>query len=211
MTDAFNKAAKASSESRNIVLLGEHGFGLTSVGEDFARSFYDMGICKAKTIAKIKAAALNKVKLTDAMMKLKGGCLVVENAGLIAADRLNELISLASVNKNDVVIILTGEKESINRLFDNAKSASGQFKQRIEITKLSNGDMLEIARGYFTQRGFKTEESVDGTVRNLLMAMESGNIDRMLKAIDDAMIKCEDREKAKGNEGKKYLLSEDFK
>ena len=43
------------------------------------------------------------------------------------------------------------------------------------------------------------------------MTMESGNVDRLLKAVDDAMLKCEAREKASGNEGKKYLLSEDFK
>ena len=52
---------------------------------------------------------------------------------------------------------------------------------------------------------------VEGVIRNSLMAMESGNIDRMLKLIDDSMIKCDQREKAKGIEGKKYLLGEDFK
>ena len=55
-----------------------------------------------------------------------------------------------------------------------------------------------------------TDDSVEGTVKNLLMAMESGNIDRMLKACDEAMLKCDDREKAKGS-SRKYLLSEDFK
>ena len=43
------------------------------------------------------------------------------------------------------------------------------------------------------------------------MAMESGNIDRMIKAVDEAMIKCEEREKNKGISDKKKLLAEDFK
>jgi len=209
--NTFNAIAKAPQESRNVVLLGEHGFGLTSVGEDFARSFYDMGICKAKTIAKIKAAALNKVKLADAMVKLAGGCLVVENAGLITADRLKELMSLTATNKNDVVVILTGEEGSINRLFDSSKDEAGKFVHKIKISGLGNADMIAIAKGYISQRGFKAEDSIDGTIRSLLMAMESGNVDRMLKAIDDAMLKCEDREQAKSLSGKKYLLAEDFK
>ena len=71
--------------------------------------------------------------------------------------------------------------------------------------------MIAIAKSYISQRGFKSDDSVDSAVRGMLMAMESGNIDRMLKAVDDAMLKCESREKAKGKEGKKYLLSEDFK
>ena len=155
--------------------------------------------------------AYDKVKLADAMLKLKDGCLVVENAGLIAMDKFTELVKLAEPANNNVILILTGEKGSITRLLETVNAVAGKFENKIDILGLGNKDMLAIARGYISQRGFKAEESVDGTIRNQLMAMESGNIDRMLKAIDDAMLVCEARESAKGNSGKKYLLSEDFK
>ena len=209
LVDTFN-AITVNPEKRNVCMMGDHGFGLTSIGEDFARSFYDMGICKAKTIAKIKAQALNKVKLADAMSKLAGGCMVVENAGLIAPDKMAELMKLTAKDANDVVVILTGATESINRLFGAAGDAKDKFTHQINMEGISTQDMLAIAKGYFKQQGFKTDDSVEGTVKNLLMAMESGNIDRMLKACDDAMLKCDDREKTKGSV-RKYLLSEDFK
>ena len=209
LVDVFN-AVVADQKQRNVCLMGDHGFGLTSVGEDFARSYYDMGICKAKTIAKIKAQALNKVKLSDAMTKLAGGCMVVENAGLITPDKAKELMKLTAKEANDVVVILTGSTESINRLFAAAGDVKSQFVHQVNMESISNQDMLGIAKGYFKQQGFKADDSVEGTVKNLLMAMESGNIDRMLKACDDAMLKCDDREKAKGT-SRKYLLSEDFK
>ena len=205
LVDTFN-AITVDQENRNVCMMGDHGFGLTSVGEDFARSFYDMGICKAKTIAKIKAQALNKVKLADAMSKLAGGCMVVENAGLIAPDKMTELMKLTAKDVNDVVVILTGATESINRLFGATGDAKDKFTHQINMEGISTQDMLAIAKGYFKQQGFKTDDSVEGTVKNLLMAMESGNIDRMLKACDEAMLKCE----AKGS-SRKYLLSEDFK
>ena len=209
LVDTFN-AITVDQENRNVCMMGDHGFGLTSVGEDFARSFYDMGICKAKTIAKIKAQALNKVKLADAMSKLAGGCMVVENAGLIAPDKMTELMKLTAKDVNDVVVILTGATESINRLFGATGDVKDKFTHQINMEGISTQDMLAIAKGYFKQQGFKTDDSVEGTVKNLLMAMESGNIDRMLKACDEAMLKCDDREKAKGS-SRKYLLSEDFK
>ena len=209
LVDTFN-AITVDQENRNVCMMGDHGFGLTSVGEDFARSFYDMGICKAKTIAKIKAQALNKVKLADAMSKLAGGCMVVENAGLIAPDKMTELMKLTAKDVNDVVVILTGATESINRLFGATGDAKDKFTHQINMEGISTQDMLAIAKGYFKQQGFKIDDSVEGTVKNLLMAMESGNIDRMLKACDEAMLKCDDREKAKGS-SRKYLLSEDFK
>ena len=209
LVDTFN-GITVDQNNRNVCMMGDHGFGLTSVGEDFARSFYDMGICKAKTIAKIKAQALNKVKLADAMSKLAGGCMVVENAGLIAPDKMTELMKLTAKDSNDVVVILTGATESINRLFGATGDAKDKFTHQINMEGISTQDMLSIAKGYFKQQGFKTDDSVEGTVKNLLMAMESGNIDRMLKACDEAMLKCDDREKAKGS-SRKYLLSEDFK
>ena len=210
IVNTFNSIAKNEKGSRNIIIRGEHGFGLTVLGEDFARSFYDMAICKAKTIAKIKAAALNKVKLGDAMVKLKGGCLVVENAGLIAPDKLSELIKLSSPEQNDIVIVLTGEDGSITRLADANKELKDVFKYEIDVQGLENADMSAIAKAYITQRGFTSDDSVDGNIRSMLMAMESGNIDRMIKSVDDAIIKCEEREKAKSI-SKKYLLGEDFK
>ena len=211
VVDTFNSIAGDPSKSRHVLIVGEHGFGLTTVGEDLARSFFDMGICKAKTIAKIKAQALNKVKLSDAMTKLKGGCLVVENAGLIANDKLKEIIDLTDVNKNDIIMILTGESGSVDRLMDGVSNSGSIFTHKIKFENLSNADMLSIAKGFAAQRGFTTDDTFDGTIRNLLLAMESGNVDRLLKTIEDAMIKCEDREKSKGKEGKKYLLAEDFK
>ena len=136
--------------------------------------------------------------------------MVVENAGLIAPDKMTELMKLTAKDVNDVVVILTGATESINRLFGATGDAKDKFTHQINMEGISTQDMLAIAKGYFKQQGFKTDDSVEGTVKNLLMAMESGNIDRMLKACDEAMLKCDDREKAKGS-SRKYLLSEDFK
>ena len=206
----FDEVSKAKGASRNLLLMGEHGFGLTSVGEDFARSFYDMGVCKEKTIAKIKASALNKVKLSENMAKLKGGCLVVENSGLIAPDRLKELLNLTAPENNDIIMILTGEQDSIKRLLNEVKETEGKFEHQIRVNSLKNEDMVNIAKGYVEQRNFKADSDFDGVIKNLLMAMESGNIDRMLKAVDEAMVKCEEREKAKGSNDKK-LLAADFK
>lgn len=209
----FNEIAASSSKHKNMLLVGEHGFGLTAVGEDFARSFYDMGICKSKLIMKTKHKVLNKSreKTIAAMEKLKGGCLVVENAGLIAPDIFKEIVTLAAPEKNDIVMILTGETASVDNILKTIDGADDIFTHKISFAGLSNTDMLAIANGYVSQLGFTKDDTFEGTIRNLILAMESGNVDRLLKSIDDAMVKCQDREKAKGKEGKKKLLAEDFK
>jgi chemotaxis protein histidine kinase CheA len=203
----FNSIA-ADKLIRNVVILGEHGFGLTFMGEDFARSFYDMGIVRNKTMAKIKGTALNKVKLADAMSKLAGGCLVVENAGVIIPDKFKELTELSSEKVNDVVIILTGEEGSIDRLFGTVPELKSKYANQIVVGKLTSENMVSIAKGHIENRGYKSDETVDSKIKNMLMAMESGNVDRMLKAVDDALLACDEREKGSN---RKNLLAEDFK
>ena len=210
MVVAFNAASKADGFGRNVAIMGDHGFGMTGIGEDFARSFYDMGVCKSKTIAKIKGQALNKVKLTDAMEKLRGGCMVVENAGLITPDKMKQILELTSASKNDIITILTGEYDSILRLFDAVKEADDAFTKRVNMRGMENEDMVIIAMGYIIQLGYQTDDSVAGILNNIIMAMETGNIDRMLKVVDDALLKCDAREQASGAV-KKILSGVDFK
>ena len=212
IVDAFNEVAD-NPDDRNIVILGRQGFGSTGVGEDFARSFYDMGICNAKTIAKIKAQALNKLgkdALVGAMEKLKGGCMVVENAGLIRTDRLEEVVKLSQADANDVVIILTGEIDSVTRLITSNENIESEFTNLIQLNMIDNDDMIGIGKGYCVQRGYMIAENLESKLSNLLLAMEVGNIDRLMKAVDDAIARCDAREKASGTPDKRLLIPEDF-
>ena len=186
-----------------------HGFGSVCIGEDFARSFYDTGVIKAKTIAKIRAQVLNKMtdktKLEDNMKKLQGGTLVIESAGLLDPQKLKDLVKLSK--QHDFVIVLTGEVDSLTRLFDKCKEVSHDFEHLIQMHKITNEDMASIAVGYMDEKGYKMAETVLGKLSNILIAMELGNIDRLLKTIDVAMERCNIRE---GASGTKLLLPDDF-
>ena len=168
-----------------------------------------MGICKSKTIAKIKAQALNKVNLGPAMEKLKGGTLVVENAGLIAPAKLKEIVELSDDEKFDFVIILTGEIDSISRLFDGVNEVRPDFEHFIEMQKVDRNDMNIIAIGYMMQRGYLSGDNVAEKLKNLILAMEDGNLDRLIANLDETIARCDEREKKAGIEDK-IILAEDF-
>ena len=209
IVNAFNTISQNAERPRNVVILGRHGFGQVCVGEDFARSFYDMGICKSKTIAKIKAQALNKVNLGPAMEKLKGGCLVVENAGLVTPARLKEIVELSDSEKFDFVIILTGEIDSITRLFDGCVEVVPDFEHLIELQKVDRNDMGIIALGYMMQRGYLSGEDVSEKLKNIILGMEDGNLDRLIAYLDETITRCDEREKKAGKEDK-LILAEDL-
>ncbi len=197
------------TEPRNIVILGQYGFGTTAIAEDFARSFYAMGICKTKTIAKIKAAALNRANIGDAISKLQGGCLVVENAGVISSEKLDEIYQIVSNVNNDVVVIMTGQIQTLSKLFKDNAVISTQFKHLVQVHRITDVDVFEIAKNHAKQSGYPCESGAESNLRRRMQEVESGNLDRVLKIVDNAVSKAHNREMTSGDTDHR-LVAADF-
>ena len=195
---AINSIIKHTDMPKNIVILGRNGFGTVKVGEDFARSFYELGLVKSDKIAKTKAKQLNKMKL-DALTKLKGGCLIIENAGLVSFSKLVEVIKDSRPENNDYVVILTGEIDSLANFFEENSDIVDSFIYLIDVHKIKERGMMHLARGYVKEKGYKADKQVFDRFKNALKTMEEGNIDRFIKYIDDAIEKCDKREEAAGS------------
>jgi len=204
---AVNSILKHQDMPKNIVVLGRNGFGTVKVGEDFARSFFSMGLIKSDKIAKIKARQLNKIGL-EKLKDLKGGCLIIENAGLVNPSKLVEVIKNSSPEENDYVVILTGEIDSLASFFEDNKEIVDYFIYLIDIHKIRERGMVTLAKGYVREKGYTADKPVYDKFKATLTSMEVGNIDRFLEMIDKAIEKCDSREKVAGNE-KKEIHSED--
>jgi hypothetical protein len=180
--------------------LGQYGFGTTTIAEDFARSFHAMGICKTKTIAKIKAGALNRANISDAIGKLQGGCLVVENAGVITPEKLDEIYRMVNDPSNDVVVIMTGQIDTLSKIFKDNVVISSQFKHLIQVHRITDVDVLEIAKNHAKDLGYPCESNAERSLRRRMQEVESGNLDRVLKFVDNAVSKAHNRELTSGEQ-----------
>ncbi|MCR5227825.1 MAG: hypothetical protein K6E27_11485 [Eubacterium sp.] len=203
---AINSILKHPDMPKNVVVLGRNGFGTVKVGEDFARSFYELGIVKSDKIAKTKAKQLNKMGL-EKLSALKGGCLIIENAGLVSFSKLVEVIRDSAPENNDYVVILTGEIDSLANFFDENDDIVDEFIYLIDIHKIKERGMMHFARGYVKERGYKADKAVYDKLKASLKAMEEGNIDRFVARIDEVIEKCDKREA--GGEATKNILPED--
>ncbi|MDO5155358.1 MAG: hypothetical protein Q4D51_05285, partial [Eubacteriales bacterium] len=195
-------------EPRNVVILGQYGFGTTTIAEDFARSFHAMGICKNKTIAKIKGGALNRANISDAISKLQGGCLVVENAGVISNEKLDEIYQIVSNPVNDVVVIMTGQIETLSRIFKDNVVISSQFKHLIQFHRITDLDVLAIAKNHAKDLGYPCEPDAENQLRRRMQEVESGNLDRVLKIVDNAITKAHNREMGSGEQEHRLITSD---
>ncbi|MCR4609894.1 MAG: hypothetical protein K5750_09415 [Eubacterium sp.] len=195
--------------SKNLVILGHNGFGTVRVGEDLARSYYELGFVKSDKIAKIKAKQLNKIGL-EKLKDLKGGCLIIENSGLVSPQKLVEVIKNSAADVNDYIVVLTGEIDSLARFFEQNQEIVDEFVYLIDIHKIKERGMSIIARGYVKEKGYKADKTILDRFKASLGSMEVGNIDRFLEYIDNVMKKCDDREHSNGETGKKVITTEDF-
>ena len=203
---AINSILKHPDMPKNVVVLGRNGFGTVKVGEDFARSVYELGIVKSDKSAKTKAKQRNKMGL-EKLKALKGGCLIIENAGLVSFGKLVEVIKDSSPENNDYVVILTGEIDSLANFFDENDDIVDEFIYLIDIHKIKERGMMHFARGYVKERGYKADKAVYDKLKASLKAMEEGNIDRFVARIDEVIEKCDAREA--GGDASKTLLPED--
>ena len=207
---SVNSILRHPDMSKNIVILGKNGFGTVRVGEDFARSFYAMELVKSDKIAKIKAKQLNKIGL-EKLQSLKGGCLIIENAGLVAPAKLVEVIKNSAPDENDYVVILTGEIDSLARFFEDNQDVADQFIYLVGIHKIKEKGMISLARGYIKEKGYTADKPVYEQLKQSLTSMEEGNIDRCLEFLDKVMEATDAREVSEGNGGHKEVLVEDVR
>ena len=207
---SMNSILRHPDMSKNIVILGKNGFGTVRVGEDFARSFYEMELVTSDKIAKIRAKQLNKIGL-EKLKDLKGGCLIIENAGLVQPEKLVEVIKNAAPDVNDYVVILTGEIDSLARFFEDNQEIVDQFIYLIGIHKIKEKGMISLARGYFKEKGYTADKPVYEQLKVSLQSMEAGNIDRFLEFLDKVMEVTNAREVSEGNGGHNEVLVDDVR
>ena len=204
---SINSILKHPDMPKNIVILGRNGFGTVKVGEDFARRFYSLGLVYSDKIAKTKAKQLNKLGL-EKLSALKGGCLIVENAGLVSFDKLVEVIKDSAPENNNYVVILTGEIDSLSNFFEENDEIVDEFIYLIDIHKIKDRGMMHLAKGYVKEKGYTAEKPIFDRLKESLKGMEEGNIDRFVARIDEVMEKCDAREAAAGSTSKQIELED---
>ena len=84
------------------------------------------------------------------------------------------MVDLCSTEKNDVKVILTGEKVALSKMLADNMTQARSFNNRVYFDQIKEEDLIVIAKEYIIEKGYKYEDGIDGNIKNVLMAMESG-------------------------------------
>ncbi len=182
---------------RNIAVLSKKGCSVSNVAIDFARTYHELGLCKTRVVATIKAKVLNKTDLNKILPKLKGGCLVIEHAGDLTTEKASEVYAMVNNPDNDIVLMLVGEVTSVATMLGKNAELSSLFKTLFLLHELSHLDLADIAIAYMKEHGYSADEEGLRAMKDRIAAMDHDGIDNVLAMVDGAIAKAEKRSQDK--------------
>ena len=189
----MEKIIQKKGAYRNIVVLSRKGCSVSNVAIDFARTYHELGLCKTKIVATIKAKVLNKTDLNKIVPKLKGGCLIIEHSGDLTREKALEVYDMINNQENDIVLMLVGEVMSVTAMFGKNKELNSLFHALFLLHDLSDIDLADIAIAYMKEHGYDADQDGMRALKDHIAGLNHNGVDNVLALVDSAIAKAEKR------------------
>ena len=123
--------------------------------------------------------------------KLKGITLIIENAGQLTKESARELAQVMEGDTESMLVIITGEDYSINRVFTEVPDLSRMFDYRVEVRRYSVNELVAAAKDYAREKGYIIGEKALLKLYLLAGGIDTGDATKAVESIreivDDAI------------------------
>lgn len=128
-----------------FVIAGEERTGKTTLALSMVKLLYQLRLLKYDRAAVIDAERLNEISVADKKQELKNCSLLVEKAGGLQADTLEELIRFFGSRNKGVCLILEDTAERIDGLLHASEDWEARFHNQIRISDYTAEDLFGFA------------------------------------------------------------------
>lgn len=155
---AQESACAKTSQAGNIIVTGREGSGKTRLSEGLIKALCKERQMEGAKVAFITAEELNEKDPIAIVGKLSGGFLVVENAGELDEEIVEDMSKAMEFKTNRLTVILEDLKPGIRSLEEKYPEFIKKFDSRIVIPVFTNDELVSFAKTYAKELGYKIDD-----------------------------------------------------
>jgi len=185
-------------EKSYFVITGEPQTGKTTLAYGMVRLLYEMELVKYDRTATIDAVQLNQVSIMDYGEELKNCNLIIENAGGMTKESIDDLLRFSGRNKGKTCLILEDSVRDINKFLRAREELNSLFNNRIHLGKYTAEDLMGFAYDQIKKEDYCIDKMAAQVLRNKIdeIINEYGNDQRLartMKLVDVIIARAEKR------------------
>ena len=220
LCDVQMAAADKTSKTGNVIVMGGKETGKTRLIASLIPA-----ICKelnlpASKVAYVFADQLNEMDITKVIGKLSGGFLVIENANQLTQETVDILDKAMEFRTDGLTVIIEDEKIGMRKLIAKFPKFAKKFTSMINIPVFTNDELVNFARVYTKENGYKIDQMGMLALYNLIGVNQKEdqpmNIGAVKEMLDAAMAKSQggllkfNKKKRVDRDGFTVLYEKDF-
>lgn len=192
------EVSDGTSAHGNIAVVGRAKTDKTDFAIDLFKALHSEDNNKKLRIAKTNAAAINSKSILASADKLKGITLIIENAGQLTKESARELAQVMEGDTESMLVIITGEDYSINRVFTEVPDLSRMFDYRVEVRRYSVNELVAAAKDYAREKGYIIGEKALLKLYLLAGGIDTGDATKAVESIREIVDDAIERGSRKG-------------
>lgn len=181
----------------NFVVTGYDMSVKSQIAIGIAKVLNTYGICDKNKLVRATAQDLNGRDFSMIFEKLKGGCLIIDGAGMLDDKAAGIIVDFVQQDNQDVAIVLEGEEDKIKELFRKYPVLHSKFLNIIHIGKYNENELVQLAEGYAKKKGYEISGPGAASLKTLLRErMQDGysvDYEDIMAIIEEAIASLEKR------------------
>ena len=195
LMDTQMAAADFTSSTGNVIIMGNRESGKTTLSELLVKAICRELKIPAAKIAKVTAQQLNGKDIGKIVAQLSGGFLLIQDMNQMDAETVEALNQAMETPTEGLTVIIEDEKIGMRKFIARNPKLIEKFTSRIAIPVFTNDELVNFAKIYTNEAGYKIDEMGILALYSLISdnqkedePMTVGGVKRF---VDDAISKAE--------------------